>query len=274
MKRSIVLVALLVCTIGGVSAQSLMSDPRYRELVEEADERAAAAREAIEEGRYDDALELSREAEKLTEEAEEYAEVRVLRFRAHAFRNRADDRVAVVRRLKADERYPEAWQSALSFFEEGNAAYDAERWEESIDAYRAVMTALEPVEPVPFSPTPRPPAPTVAARTDEGDPESPRRPPMLHIIPGHPPVALDPGRVTSGLPALYRVRLICHRRDSFWRIAEYPFVYGDPWKWPILYRANREKLQDPANPHLIQPGMLFEIPELGDEEREGVWVPD
>lgn len=264
MKRSMFLVALLVCVVAGASAQSLMDDPRYRELVEESDERAAAARRAIEEGRYDDALELSQEAQQLTDQAEEYAEVRVLRFRAHAFRNRADDRIAVVRRLKADERYPEAWQSALSSFETGNAAYGAERWEESIDAYRAVMSALEPVQPVPFSPAPQPPP----------QPEEPRRPPMVHIIPGHPPVALDPGRETPGLPALYLVRLIPDRRDSFWRIAEYPFVYGDPWKWRILYRANREKLQDPANPHLIQPGMLFVIPELGDEEREGVWVPD
>ncbi len=76
------------------------------------------------------------------------------------------------------------------------------------------------------------------------------------------------------LPRYYTVRLIPERRDSFWRIAEYEFIYGDPWEWPRLYERNREILRDPDNPHLIHPGQRFEIPELEGEVRTGEWQPD
>lgn len=272
MRRSIrAVVAVILAMVVSVSAvgQSLADDPRYRELIEEADRLAAAAREAIDEGRYDDAVALSRRARELTDEADAYADIRVLRFRAVAFRNRANDRLAVARRLNAEERFPNAWAAASEAFETGTTAYDAERWEESIDSFRTAVAALAPVEPIPFSPSPRTPAPAPAA---ERSVETPIRPGP--ILGGHPPVALDPGPVSAELPRFYLVRLIPSRRDSFWRIAAYDFVYGDPWKWRILYNANREKLQDPGNPHLIQPGMLFQIPELPGETREGVWTPE
>ncbi|HAE21240.1 MAG TPA: hypothetical protein DCG47_02810 [Spirochaetaceae bacterium] len=73
------------------------------------------------------------------------------------------------------------------------------------------------------------------------------------------------------LPASYVVRLIPARRDSFWRIAEYPFVYGDPWKWKVLYEANRHKLPQPNNPDLILPGMVIDIPSIKGETRSGNW---
>jgi len=75
------------------------------------------------------------------------------------------------------------------------------------------------------------------------------------------------------LPKYYVVRLIPQRRDCFWRIAEYPFVYGDPLKWPLLYQANKAKLQDPSNPNLIQPGLVVEIPSVKGEVRAGTWKP-
>ncbi len=76
------------------------------------------------------------------------------------------------------------------------------------------------------------------------------------------------------LPRYYTVRLIPERRDSFWRIAEYEFVYDDPWEWPRLYERNKDILRDPDNPHLIHPGQRFEIPEREGEVREGEWDPD
>lgn len=57
----------------------------------------------------------------------------------------------------------------------------------------------------------------------------------------------------------YTVRLIPERRDCLWRIAEYKFIYGDPWKWPIIYKANKDQIKDPD---LIYPGQVFDIPEL------------
>jgi nucleoid-associated protein YgaU len=99
---------------------------------------------------------------------------------------------------------------------------------------------------------------------------------------GHAPVAEKPGSgpvaaSVAGqanalpLPAEYIVRLIPERRDCLWRIAEYPFVYGDPLKWSLLYEANKKTFRDPANPDLIFPGQELQIPSLGGETREGTF---
>ncbi len=55
----------------------------------------------------------------------------------------------------------------------------------------------------------------------------------------------------------YTVRLIPERRDCLWRIAEYSEVYGDPFKWPSIYSANKDQIKDPD---LIYPGQVFQIP--------------
>ncbi len=75
------------------------------------------------------------------------------------------------------------------------------------------------------------------------------------------------------LPKYYAVRLIPDRRDCLWRIAEYPFVYGDPWKWRMLYDANKAVLVNPNDPDLILPGQILEIPSLRGETRAGTWDP-
>jgi nucleoid-associated protein YgaU len=56
---------------------------------------------------------------------------------------------------------------------------------------------------------------------------------------------------------VYTVRLIPERRDCLWRIAEYPFIYGDPYLWPKIWRRNRKLIQ---NPDLIYPGWQLVIP--------------
>ena len=77
----------------------------------------------------------------------------------------------------------------------------------------------------------------------------------------------------SPLPKYYRVRLIPKKRDCFWRIAEYKFIYSNPWKWTVIYEANRQKLKEPDNPHLIFPGQTFLIPSINGEFREGTYDP-
>lgn len=85
--------------------------------------------------------------------------------------------------------------------------------------------------------------------------------------------AYDIAKGGKVLPEYYTVRLIPDRRDCFWRIAEYDFVYGDPWKWRILYEANKHLIPDPNNPDLIEPGLKFKIPSLAGEKRSGEWQP-
>ena len=53
--------------------------------------------------------------------------------------------------------------------------------------------------------------------------------------------------------------------DCFWEIAE--FVYGDPFRWPVIYEANRDKLEDPDNPNLLKSGVILRIPPLPDTQR-------
>ncbi|MDR3200935.1 MAG: hypothetical protein LBT68_05700 [Spirochaetales bacterium] len=74
-------------------------------------------------------------------------------------------------------------------------------------------------------------------------------------------------------PEYYTVRLIPGRRDCLWRIAAYDFVYGDPWKWRLLYDANKNLFPDPKNPRIIVPGMRLRIPVLPGELRAGEYQP-
>jgi len=53
------------------------------------------------------------------------------------------------------------------------------------------------------------------------------------------------------------VRLIPERRDCLWRIAEYDFIYGNPYLWPKIWRRNRKLIQ---HPDLIYPGWKLVIP--------------
>ena len=41
---------------------------------------------------------------------------------------------------------------------------------------------------------------------------------------------------------------------------------GDPGLWPVLYRANRDRIKDPER---IYPGQKISIPEPGPEPRAG-----
>ncbi|SMO32163.1 LysM domain-containing protein [Balnearium lithotrophicum] len=56
-----------------------------------------------------------------------------------------------------------------------------------------------------------------------------------------------------GLPKRYTVK----RGDTLWGIASKDYIYGDPWQWPLIYRANRDKIK---NPHLIYPKQTLKIP--------------
>jgi nucleoid-associated protein YgaU len=38
---------------------------------------------------------------------------------------------------------------------------------------------------------------------------------------------------------------IVKRGDNLWAIAGRGRVYGDPFAWPLLYKANRDQIQDP-----------------------------
>jgi len=82
------------------------------------------------------------------------------------------------------------------------------------------------------------------------------------------------GERPAALPGQYTVRSWRNERDCLWNIAGYPFVYGDPWKWRLLYDANKSKLPNPNNPNVIEPGTVLDIPALPGETRSGMWTPN
>jgi nucleoid-associated protein YgaU len=45
--------------------------------------------------------------------------------------------------------------------------------------------------------------------------------------------------------------------DSLWKISGMQRIYGDPVRWPRIYRANRDQIVDP---NLIYPGWVLNIP--------------
>ena len=49
--------------------------------------------------------------------------------------------------------------------------------------------------------------------------------------------------------------------ECLWWISEYKEIYNDPFMWPLIYKANRDKINDPA---LIYPGQVFYIPRTFD----------
>jgi hypothetical protein len=46
--------------------------------------------------------------------------------------------------------------------------------------------------------------------------------------------------------------------DCLWRIAGKPDIYGDPFQWPLLFKANRDLIQDPD---LIYPQQKLTVAE-------------
>ena len=71
---------------------------------------------------------------------------------------------------------------------------------------------------------------------------------------------MDPMQVYKAeydaLPVVHTVS----KRECLWLISEYKHVYNDPFMWPLIMKANRDKLK---NPDLIYPGQQFELPRYG-----------
>jgi nucleoid-associated protein YgaU len=46
------------------------------------------------------------------------------------------------------------------------------------------------------------------------------------------------------------------RGDNLWNISGKSSIYGDPYQWPLIFKANRSQIKDPD---LIFPGQTFDI---------------
>jgi len=77
-----------------------------------------------------------------------------------------------------------------------------------------------------------------------------------------------PGAPT--LAAQYKVNDWKVTKDCLWNIAAKPQIYGDPFKWRVIYNANKSKFPQPNNPNIVEPGTILDIPSIKGEKRFGL----
>jgi len=78
---------------------------------------------------------------------------------------------------------------------------------------------------------------------------------QISPLPPAPPAIVDtepPKIETPERPTKYVVK----KGDSLWKVSGK--VYGNPLKWPRIYRANKDKIK---NPNRIYPNMILTIPQ-------------
>jgi nucleoid-associated protein YgaU len=239
MKKIITAVAVIVAlAAASAGAQSLLDNQYYKQ----AQDLLAKSQAALDAGDYDGAAVLARQAKDALGQSDQYVAVTALAYRGQGWLGMANDRVAYAKSIKADVNFKDAYDKASALAASAKTALDAKNYQDSIDQSKAAIDALKDIKTV-----------TVAA------------------APAPAPEPVTPAGVD--LPEYYVVRLIMSARDCFWRIAAYPFVYNDPWKWKILYEANKNVIGDPNNPNLIEVGTRFVIPSLAGEKRSGDYDP-
>ncbi len=63
------------------------------------------------------------------------------------------------------------------------------------------------------------------------------------------------------LPMLHKVK----KGECLWIISSYKEIYNDPFMWPLIYKANKDKIKDPD---LIFPGQVFSIERMYTESEK------
>ncbi len=192
------------------------------------------SQQAFDKGDYDLSTSLANQAKDQLAQSDAYIAELTKFYRANGYLSQANDRVAYAKSISADVHYKDKYDQAVTDVTGAKTALDGKDYDKSVGLSKDALALLADIAPV---------------------------------------AAKQPAAAVS-LPQYYTVRLIPDRRDCFWRIAGYPFVYNDPWKWRLLYDANKSLLEDPKNPNLIEPGMKFTIPALGSETRDGEWDPN
>ena len=246
MKKSLLVVAaamlLFVLAVPLASAQSLLDNEFYKK----AKDLLAQSQTALDAGDYDAANSLAQQAQDQLAKSDDYVATMTQFYRANGWLSQANDRIAYAKSIKADANFKDAYDKAVADAATAKTALDAKSYDDSITASKSALDALKDIKVV-VAEAPAPaPAPEPAAPA--------------------PPATPD-------LPEYYTVRLVLPLRDCFWRIAAYPWVYNNPWKWRLLYDANKTVIGDPNNPDLIEVGQRFVIPSLAGETRSGDYDP-
>ena len=234
MSRKIIWAALVLISL--VLTQAFGQALQDNPDYKKALELQAKADQAQAAGDYEQAYRYAEEAKQYAAKAQTYSSTLATRYRAANWLNLAKQQLSNAEDLGAKTRYAEEYKQAVESYADAQVAFKNGKWEESIEFSKNVVAWLANVVPAP---------PEAVAVMEQ-------------------PV----------FPKYYVVRLIMDARDCFDKIAAYPWVYNDRYQWRVLYEANKDKIHNPNNPHLIHPGQVFEIPSLSGEVREGTYDPD
>lgn len=85
-------------------------------------------------------------------------------------------------------------------------------------------------------------------------PAETRPAPVAEPTPTPPPAAVMPREEVAQGPSDDSYQVVSG--DHLWGISGRPAVYGDPYRWPLIYKANTDKIEDAD---LIYPGQTLTI---------------
>jgi nucleoid-associated protein YgaU len=199
------------------------------------------AQESYAFGDYDTSTKYAEEALKYAQLSDEYVALQLRIKEADDAIAAAKSRIDWAAQVGAPQTNPEEYGAAEQAYGEAVTFREEEAWDDAIAAAGRVVD-------------------------------------LLAYIDGSMPVLVETAPVEEEKPTLlpgqYTVRPWAVSRDCFWNIAGRSWAYGDPYKWQLIYNANKGKLPDPNNPDLIEPGIVLDIPSARGEDREGLWDPD
>lgn len=248
-------------------------DNQYQKLAEAY---AVRAENAFDSGEYDLAVEYTAKAEENAELSRQYVEMMLLRADADTQIRVARNRLVWARSIKADENFPEMFEKSTKLVEEAQVAFSGERYEEAKSLALQSMDALAGLQEMEDE-RKRLEEEALAAAKAQEEAEAKARAEAEALAAAQAQAELEAQQKAAAPSGTYPEYYIIHdwekTRDCFWNIAAKPYVYNDPFKWEVLYEANRGVLDNATNPDVIQPEIKIRIPSLAGEVREGTYDP-
>jgi len=227
-------VAYFAVAVDGVEGSEIPEGIANNEYYRESIRLTRLATETFQFGDYDASANFAQEAIRFAALSDEYVSTQLI-AEAERLKTWADNN-------NVASRFPNNYQEGVTQYDAAVAFHSEEEWKDSINASTRSIEVFAAF----YSGT----SPQTAART-----------------------GTTTTAYTGRLASQYTVRTWRVERDCLWTIAGYPWVYGDPWRWRELYEANKDRMPEPANPDLILPGMVLDIPARDGENRQGMYRP-
>lgn len=193
---------------------------------ESAESKLEEARQKNEARCYGDAKNLAIEARDRALIAKSIAEEELMKLReqASAALKNAKDALMAAKMAGAETHDPQGYRNVEALYGEADTAYIGGQYPIAIEKADEVAKRARRLE-------------LAAKRAAEIE----------------PPKVVEQPRVPEKTDGSH----IVQKGECLWIISDYDVVYADPFKWPLIYRANRSQIKDPD---LIYPGQSFKIP--------------